>query len=56
LSRGDSIKCNATSDAHELKDIPSYATCFERKVRNLEELIQELKAGRYKPVDLRTKQ
>ena len=44
------------SDAHELKDIPSYATCFERKVRNLEELIQELKAGRYKPVDLREKQ
>ena len=41
------------SDAHELKDIPTCATYFERKVRNLEELIQELKAGRYKPVDLR---
>jgi hypothetical protein len=43
------------SDAHEMKDIPSCATYFERKIRNREELIQELKAGRYKPVDLRTK-
>ncbi|MDP2919378.1 MAG: PHP domain-containing protein, partial [Dehalococcoidia bacterium] len=43
------------SDAHELKDTPTCATHFERNVRNLEELIQELKAGRYKPVDLREK-
>jgi predicted metal-dependent phosphoesterase TrpH len=43
------------SDAHELKEIPTCATYFERKVRNLEEMIQELKAGRYKPVDLRKK-
>ena len=43
------------SDAHELKEIPSCATYFERKIRNLEEMIQELKAGRYKPVDLRIK-
>jgi predicted metal-dependent phosphoesterase TrpH len=43
------------SDAHELKEIPSCATYFERNIRNLEELIQELKAGRYKPVDLRKK-
>jgi len=41
------------SDAHEMKDIPTCATYFERKVTNLEELIQELKAGRYEPVDLR---
>jgi predicted metal-dependent phosphoesterase TrpH len=43
------------SDAHELKEIPSCATYFERKVRSLEEMIQELKAGRYKPVNLRKK-
>lgn len=41
------------SDAHEIKDIATCATNFERKIRNREELIQELKAGRYKPVDLR---
>lgn len=41
------------SDAHELKHIPSYATCFERKIRNREELIQELKAARYRAVTLR---
>lgn len=43
------------SDAHELKEIPSCATYFEHNIRNLEEFIQELKAGRYKPVDLRRK-
>ena len=43
------------SDAHELMEIPSCATYFERNIRNLEEMIQELKAGRYKPVDLRKK-
>ena len=41
------------SDAHEVKDIPSYATCFERKIGSREELIQELKAGRYRPAALR---
>jgi predicted metal-dependent phosphoesterase TrpH len=43
------------SDAHELKDIPTCATHFERPVRNPEELICELRAGRYRPVDLRKK-
>jgi predicted metal-dependent phosphoesterase TrpH len=41
------------SDAHEPQDIPTYATKFENDIRNLEELVQELKAGRYQPVDLR---
>ncbi len=43
------------SDAHELKDIPTFATKFERQVRDLEELVRELKAGRYEPVDVRRK-
>lgn len=43
------------SDAHFLKDVPSTATKFERKIRNSEELIQELKAGRYQPVEMRGK-
>ncbi len=41
------------SDAHSLSDIPSCATFFERKVSNVEELITELKAGRFRAVDLR---
>ena len=41
------------SDAHSFSDIPSYATLFERKISNVEELIAELKAGRFTPVDLR---
>ncbi|MBN1614890.1 MAG: PHP domain-containing protein [Deltaproteobacteria bacterium] len=43
------------SDAHELKDIPSYATRFERRIGNREELIRELKAGRYRAVTVKGK-
>ena len=42
-----------SSDAHVTSDIPSCATLFKRKIRNLEELITELKAGRFRVVDLR---
>jgi len=41
------------SDAHSLSDIPSYATKFERRIRNTEELISELRQGRFQPVELR---
>ncbi len=41
------------SDAHSLSDIPSCATLFETKISNVEELITELKAGRFRAVDLR---
>jgi hypothetical protein len=41
------------SDAHQLSDIPSCATRFERKISNIQELITELKAGRFQAVDLR---
>jgi hypothetical protein len=33
--------------------VPSFATEFEREVRSMEELITELKAGRFRAVDLR---
>jgi predicted metal-dependent phosphoesterase TrpH len=39
----------AASDAHEGKDIGRCATEFERKITSLEELITELRAGRFKP-------
>ena len=41
------------SDAHTTLHLPSCATFFERKVGNVEELITELKAGRFRGVDLR---
>ena len=47
------LKGIGSSDAHSVSDSPSYATLFEREVGNVEELITELKAGRFKPVDLR---
>jgi len=47
------LKGIGSSDAHSISDIPSSATLFERKVSNLEELITELKAGRFRPIDLR---
>jgi len=48
------LKGVGASDAHELKDIGSCATEFEREIRNLQDLVTELKAGRFKAVNLRT--
>ena len=46
------VRGTAGSDAHARTDIGRCATEFERDVHNLEELIEELKAGRFRPVDL----
>lgn len=44
------------SDAHSLADIGTYATEFYRTVSGIDDLITELKAGRYRPVAMgRTK-
>ena len=53
LSRRLNLKGIGGSDAHQLSDIPTCATNFERKINTTEELITELKAGRFSPVDLR---
>jgi predicted metal-dependent phosphoesterase TrpH len=37
------------SDAHKIEDIGTFATEFEGKIRNLEDFIAELKAGRFRP-------
>jgi predicted metal-dependent phosphoesterase TrpH len=42
------------SDAHLAADIGSSATYFERTIKDLSDLIGEIKAGRFAPVDLRT--
>jgi hypothetical protein len=41
------------SDAHFPSDIPSCATEFEKRITSIEELVTELKAGRFRAVDLR---
>jgi predicted metal-dependent phosphoesterase TrpH len=42
------------SDAHAPAEIPTFATEFEQRIESLEELIAELKAGRFRAVDLRS--
>jgi len=41
------------SDAHAASDIPSCATDFEKRIANVEELVAEIKAGRFRAIDLR---
>lgn len=53
VAAGLNLPATAASDAHEPKDIGRAATQFERKITNLEDLITELKAGRFKPAVLR---
>ena len=53
LCRRLNLKGAGGSDAHSVSDMPSFATLFERKVSNVEELITELKAGRFRAVDVR---
>jgi len=53
LCRRLNLKGIGGSDAHSTSDMPSCATLFERKISNVEELITELKAGRFRAVDLR---
>jgi hypothetical protein len=42
----------AGTDSHSRSDIGRVATRFEREIASLEELIAELKAGRFEAVDL----
>ena len=44
------------TDSHAISDIGKSATYFERDIRDERELIEELKAGRYHAVYLRTGQ
>ncbi len=53
LCRRLNLKGIGGSDAHHISDIPTCATFFEREISNVEELITELKAGRFRAVDLR---
>lgn len=55
LGRRLNLKGVGGSDAHATIHLPSCATLFERNISNVEELITELKAGRFRAVDLRQK-
>ena len=55
LCRRLDLKGIGGSDAHQLSDIPTCATYFERRISNVEELITELKADRFRAVDLRNR-
>lgn len=50
-----SVSMTAGSDAHKVEQIGTVATEFERPVSCLADLIKELRAGRFHPVDLRNK-
>ena len=57
LELGGRLSTNMTagSDAHKVEQIGTGATEFQRPVSCLEDLIRELREGRYQPVDLRQK-
>ena len=52
ISKELNLRGVASSDAHEIQDIGSAATFFERRIGNLQELIAELKAGRFRTQSL----
>jgi histidinol phosphatase-like PHP family hydrolase len=51
IARKLGMKGIAASDAHEVSDIGRCATFFERRITNLQELITELKEGRFRVAD-----
>ena len=55
LELGGILNANLTagSDAHKVEQIGTVATEFDRPVARLQDLIRELRAGRYRPIDLR---
>ena len=50
-----STNMTAGSDAHKIEQIGTVATEFQRPVSCLQDLIRELRGGRYQPIDLRQK-
>ncbi|HAA96032.1 MAG TPA: hypothetical protein DCE26_10150 [Dehalococcoidia bacterium] len=48
-----SFSMTAGSDAHKVEQIGAAATEFENPIAGLNDLIRELKGGRFRPVDLR---
>ena len=54
LEEENAFSGTGASDAHKLEDLGTYATEFERRITCLEDLITELRAGRFRPAVLDT--
>ncbi|MCH7511605.1 MAG: hypothetical protein IIB19_04470 [Chloroflexi bacterium] len=52
MNRKSSLTATPGSDAHARTDIATCTTRFERDITTIEDLIAELKAGRFQAVDL----
>ena len=52
LAKWFDLPGTGASDAHKLEDIGTYATEFERRITCLNDLITELRAGRFRPAVL----
>ncbi len=52
MARRFGLPGTGASDAHKLDDLGSFATEFERNVTSLDDLIAELRAGRFRAVAL----
>ena len=52
MARRFGLPGTGASDAHRLEDLGSYATEFERRVTSLDDLMTELRAGRFRAVAL----
>ena len=52
MARRFGLPGTGASDAHRLEDLGSFATEFERRVTSLDDLIAELRAGRFRAVAL----
>ena len=49
LGNALALRATAGSDAHRVEQLGTAATRFERRVKDLETLVAELKAGRFRP-------
>ena len=47
------MRGTGASDAHKIEDLGRFATEFQRTIGCLEDLIHELRAGRFSPVELK---
>lgn len=56
VQRRLNLRAAGGSDAHSLSDLGTCATAFERPIRNPQEFLAEVKAGRFRAADLRNGQ
>lgn len=56
ISKRFNLNGTGASDAHKLEDVGTFATDFLRTIKTVEELIAELKSGRFQPVVMEKRQ